>query len=80
MKKLIVEGIEDVHVDPHLKDACARDINNYCQNVPEKSGNSKFDTYIIDVIVVVKILESAGGLVASWCSCYHYCTLSVNKP
>ena len=55
MKKLIVEGIEAVHVDPHLKDACARDINNYCQNVPEKSGNSKFDKYIIDVIVVGKI-------------------------
>ena len=41
-------------MDPHLKDACARDINNYCANVPEKSGNSKFDAYIIDVIVVGK--------------------------
>lgn len=39
LRKLIVEGIEDVHVDPHLEEKCSRDIRTYCQGMPKKSGN-----------------------------------------
>jgi len=39
VRKLIVEGIEDVHVDPHLEEKCSRDIRTYCQGMPKKSGN-----------------------------------------
>lgn len=39
VKKLIVEGIEDVHVDPHLETTCSRDIRTFCQDLPKKSGN-----------------------------------------
>ncbi|XP_066933880.1 Golgi apparatus protein 1-like isoform X5 [Clytia hemisphaerica] len=39
VRKLIAEGIEDVHVDPFLEETCARDINRYCKDLPKKSGN-----------------------------------------
>ncbi|XP_057291039.1 Golgi apparatus protein 1-like isoform X2 [Hydractinia symbiolongicarpus] len=39
VRKLIVEGIEDVHVDPHLQEQCARDIRTFCSDMPRKSGN-----------------------------------------
>ena len=41
VRKLIAEGIEDVHVDPFLEEACARDINTYCKDLPKKSGNGE---------------------------------------
>jgi len=47
VRKLINEGIEDVHVDPFLEEACARDINSYCKDLPKKSGNVVF--CLIDV-------------------------------
>jgi len=39
VRKLIVEGIEDVHVDPHLEEQCARDMRTFCNAMPKKSGN-----------------------------------------
>merc|ERR1719354_463119 len=45
IKKLIVEGIEDVHVDPHLETTCSRDIHTFCQDMPRKSG--KVETQLV---------------------------------
>ena len=52
-RKLIAEGIEDVHVDPFLEEACARDINSYCKDLPKKSGNGKIQliTLLISVLL-----------------------------
>ncbi|XP_065676137.1 Golgi apparatus protein 1-like isoform X1 [Hydra vulgaris] len=38
VKKLIVEGIEDIHVDRQLNDVCARDIRHFCNDMPEENG------------------------------------------
>ena len=55
IKKLIVEGIEDVHVDPHLESTCTRDIRTFCGEVPKKSGHGDYDRISFLFVVVLEL-------------------------
>ena len=47
MKKLLVQGVEDIHVDPHLNDACARDIRSFYRDMPNYGGTGTYKPVVL---------------------------------